>query len=77
MDIYWEYEYGNHGNIIYNIPVWSFGTFFVFSYREESSQLTFIFFRGVGIPPTRLTYSTDFYGWRMVIDGSETYSMVG
>ena len=52
MDIYWEYEYGNYGNIIYNIPVWSFGTFFVFSYREESSQLTFIFFRGVGIPPT-------------------------
>ena len=34
---------------------WWFGTFFIFPiYLEESSQLTFIFFRGVGIPPTRL-----------------------
>ena len=34
---------------------WWFGTFFIFPiYLEESSQLTFIFFRGVGIPPTSL-----------------------
>ena len=30
---------------------WWFGTFSI--YWESSSQLTFIFFRGVGIPPTR------------------------
>ena len=38
------------------ITGWWFGTFFIFPYTnwEESSQLTFIFFRGVGQPPTRL-----------------------
>ena len=33
---------------------WWFGTFFP-TYWEESSQLTFICFRGVAQPPTRLS----------------------
>ena len=34
---------------------WWFGTFFIFpSSWEEFSQLTFIFFRGVVLPPTSL-----------------------
>ena len=38
---------------------WWFQTFFIFpyiGYWEESSQLTFIFFRGVGIPPISLVF---------------------
>ena len=39
----------------HTISGWWFGTWLLFFhiYWEESSQLTFIFFRGVGIPPTR------------------------
>ena len=38
------------------ITVWLFGTFFISPYilGMSSSQVTFIFFRGVGQPPTRL-----------------------
>ena len=33
---------------------------FIFPYWEEKSQLTFIFFRGVGIPPTRYRWYPNF-----------------
>jgi len=41
-------------NFIWLVVTWWFGTFFIFPYilGISSSQLTFIFFRGVGIPPT-------------------------
>ena len=45
-----------YGHICSNFPAacnsgWWFGTFFFHILRISSSQLTFIFFRGVGIPP--------------------------
>jgi hypothetical protein len=46
--------------IIINITGWWFGTFFIFPYIGNVIIPTdeLIFFRGVGIPPTRLSLST-------------------
>ena len=55
---------------------WWFGAFFIFPYIYiyilgiSSSQLTFIFFRGVGIPPTR--YSPGI-GWCALPETGETH----
>ena len=47
---------------LYIIPGWWFGTFFICPFNwEESSQLTFIFFRAVGIPPTRYVWYPSFH----------------
>jgi hypothetical protein len=53
----YDYIYISHTHIykyIYIYAGWWFGTFGLFSpsYWESSSKLTFIVFRGVGIPPT-------------------------
>ena len=46
-------DWGPHP-VTYNIWLVVSNIFYFSIYWEESSQLTFIFFKGVGIPPTRL-----------------------
>ena len=49
-----------------NYAGWWFGSFFIFPYiGKNSSQLTNIFFRGVGIPPTSMfsMYLYDVWRW--------------
>ena len=42
-----------HNIFLTSVAVWCFGTFFVFPYIGNNHPNGLIFFRGVGIPPTR------------------------
>ena len=47
----------------YTITDWWFGTFFFHILGISSSQLTFIFFSGVGQPPTRSMFKMSTWLW--------------
>ena len=52
---WWHQSPGILSNLQYRLVVWNISYFPI--YLELSAQLTFIFFRGVGIPPTRIRHN--------------------